>query len=343
MNFFRLISLIITNNTRALVRSGRDVLTHSMRLLKLAIAVPAVLLVIGLIADSRVIMAVSGMLSVVMLMLFVIWADIIAHIVVLKSNIAHEVWEKIPVIEREHAKRFVRWLRGITLWISLIWFYAMTFPVRENVGMFLMAMTAALLLAGIASARQWNGKLFWVAYSMWAIGAFVYCSISIASPETAERIRSAAGHQLAKMRSVHEREETLAKVENEAVKSQVEIERLLLQKKLARMEELKLAGIACKVPICKEDLEEYMSLLEDIGRIKKGTYFPRSPQQDSEEQAVLPTLPASEDDGTSGDSAATLPPPPVERVEVGPKKGKPAETAPVQDNEVYSELSKYGM
>lgn len=343
MNFFRLIFLTITNNTTAAVRMGRDALTHTLRLLQLAIVVPGIMLIIGIVADWRGLIAFSGLLNVVMLMLFTLWADILAHIVVLSSNLGHSVWAKVPDIERQSAQRFIRWLRGITLWISIVWFYAMTFPVRENVGMFLMALTAALILAGIASARQWNGKLFWMTYSLWAIMMVAYCTISLASPATAERIRGAAAFQIAKLTNVNLREEKLAEVSKHADEEAQLHDQNLLKKLLDERNELRWKAIKdCDGNFCSpDDAKRHAELEVRITELKKGNYW--KPDGSKQEAADLPPAPEGQVD-SSGDNAATLPPPPVERVETSPSKGKGGSKPSDPKNAgVYDELAKYGM
>lgn len=346
MNPFLLMYYVVTNKVTEAEKMGRDSLTHTLRLLQVSIVIPAILLVIGIIADSKVTIVVSGVLNVVLLLLFTLWADILANIFVLAAGIGHSVVEKIPKVELEKAQKFIRWLRGITMWVSLVWFYAMTFDVRANIGMFLMAITAALITAGIASTRQWNGKLFWAAYSSWALLTFVYCTVALASPETVERVRGAAAFNMAKLRSFHERDEQLGAVEQEASKGAVKIDEILLGKKLARKEEIKLEGVEkCSGRICPKQMKEYLDLVEDISRLKAGTYWPAEPVQEVGEAQATPGPDSAQNADVASQAA-----PEVKKVDVGDKgKGQPkpdapsaeVEAQPEPDEDVYSELSKY--
>lgn len=201
MNLFRILSL----HPRIFLRKAMRSAERTLFILSFAVAVPVLLVIAGLGIGhagvrlgspamenaARWIIAVAAFLCSVYLLYFWIRVLFMTHGIVLFSKGAHAVKPGVSAIEREEAEKFIRWLAGITGWITLVCVFAMVFPLWRNVLVTLIVAVAMIGLSRAMTAQWFHGRMAQYAYLAAVLLVIVIGTLHLVSPKLTESIRGA--------------------------------------------------------------------------------------------------------------------------------------------------------
>ncbi len=349
MNFLKLIGLIVINKTLETAQDVQDSVTHTVRVLYLAILSCLVFLLAGItvaafgaVTFGKGLILTGGLISTVLFVLFSTRALLLGELIVLASQLGHDAVAAVPAINREKADALLKWLRGITIWVMIVSFYAMIFPVWENVGNFVIAVVCGVILATMASA--WGeGVPSFRKLAVWSVLAvFLGITFQFFAPETTAKVKGSVSYWLSRATELGNRKEALGTVEHQAKLVGDNQDAAVLTKIRQEQADIRTRAIQdkkCLGVICNKADQERYELLEAAA------------------QQVLAkqngTEPEKEEAAPSNGSASKLPPPPVAPIAKPENKTpvlEPAKAerpaAPPSDKEVdktFEELKKYGL
>lgn len=327
MNFIKWLGLVLTREAKDVYEYGHEHVVHTMRVLYLAIAVPAVLLVLGVIfgavgenasitwmvGTAQWMLSIAGFLAALLLTLFWVRAVVFSYLIVIASKGARWVWREIPDVELETAQAFLRWLRGVTLWISAAALYAQIVPVWRNVGVSLVVGTCVFIFSAMMSAQWFDGKWARRFLAFAVVAIFATSTVTLVSPGFARSVRTSVERRFDRADTANERRNRLSAIDREAESRATEVDAALLRQLGERRNELRRRAVElCRGVFCsEEERREYAELGTRMDRIRAGTYWDSGNgdrrASDAGADRALPAVPARRS------SAAMLPPPPVRR------------------------------
>lgn len=171
MNAIRLIALLISNNTLAAVKLARENVMHTLRILYLAILLPVILIVGGvllsragypgnqtMIGAGKALVVVGGLLNAALL--FICWARsaIVAYIFLVVSKGLDLIPKlELPEVHREDVDSFLRWIRSWNAWIMGAALYAMILPVHRSLMVSSVVVMTWFIIAAMMSAKWFGG------------------------------------------------------------------------------------------------------------------------------------------------------------------------------------------
>jgi len=237
---------------------------------------------LGFVTAGKVVIYVSGLLSVLLFTLFNARALFAGYVVMLVSKFLHGVTSKVPVLEQAKVDSILSWARGITLWVMMLAFYAMLFPVWENMGRFVIVVVAAILIATMVSAWQQSGALFrWVAF--WGtMSVLVWSTFQFVAPDTSLKIKETVDYYAIRVQGTGLRTMKLAEVEHQAKAKDATQDAALLKKIRNQQAAIRLKAVndpKCFGLICEKADEETYGKLE-LAAKEIMSRLPKQPEAD---------------------------------------------------------------
>jgi hypothetical protein len=340
MNIVKVLGLVLANNAKDVVEAGKDNLRLTLRLLYVAIGVPLVLLILGVItggigeaagagavvATGKGLITAAGFIATLLLMLFWVRATVFAHIIWAASQGAHVLSEKIPGVELFKIQRFAKWLRGVTVWICMACLYAQVVPVWRHLGWSAIAATCILILSGVMSAGWFNGWIARYVGTFAVLAIFVVSTARLVSPRFAHAMESYAEVYFGRMTDVGERNDRMSAVTREGDRSAAEIDQALLRRFVEERNGIRRrAAELCNGDYCSDaDRRRAEDLDRDIERIRGGSYWNERNRSGGAARVSAPVPPVR----TEGGSSDLPPPPSVPRVETAPRTEVPPVRTP---------------
>lgn len=320
MNMVKLVMLVITNNVEELAAWGRERITHALRLLYLSILLPLALLIIGvivgwigynndipgLVGAADIFLIVSAFLAALLLALFWMKTAVLTHLVVAASQVGSIAVSgisldkvEIPALSRESAELFIRWMRGVTGWLTFVCLWGAVFPLWQHVGLALIAATCFLFLSAAMSARWVDGARMRKAV-IWMV-VILLCAVSfgIVAPRAAQNVRSGINGMLDQASFWNDNRQKMATVERKAVASQKKLDLDLVRNLRSRQEELKKRAVyRCGGNFCTPgDRAEHATLDRRVEAIQDGSHWNTVVKADAP-KAVTPSSQSRQPDRT---------------------------------------------
>lgn len=349
MNVFKLIALIAANKAKEAAEWVKGNIDLSLRLLYLSVGLPILLTIAGLltagltsneavITFGRTLIVIAGVFSSVLLTLFWIRATVLVDIIVYATKGMNMVTDKVKALDIDEAEKFIRWLRGITTWVTAVWLYVMIFPIWRNLNVTAIVIVCIIFFSGVMSSRwfegPWARRLVTLAVAL----IFLFGTLWTVRPSFVKSLRDWADSKVGSITEKQQRRESLDEVQSAAKRKANEQDKVLLQKLTGRQDQLRRRAIElCGGKLCNaQEAKEYRQIEEDIRRINDGTYWQQ--QAVVEEPPPPPTVVPQQE--TSIGMSADLPPPvsPVRKKTVTEVRQRPQLAEGL--DEVFQELDR---
>ncbi|MFA6604044.1 MAG: hypothetical protein WCT10_04385 [Patescibacteria group bacterium] len=347
MNLIKLIGLVIGNEAKDAAGWVKDNLTLSERLLYVSVIVPGLLMATGVVVGfyayeheiaagltaAKGCMLAAGILYGLLSTLFWIRATILIHLVSLATKGLNKFTDKVEVLSTETAEKFVRWLRGITAWLTAACLYAAVIPFWRSLTATAVSVICLIFFSAVYSSHWFEGpRLRKFTVSAAAI-IFVIATLAMVNPRFAAAFGQLADSSADQLTDISERRDLLGQVSAQADKAATEIDQQLLLKLGERRNAiLKRAVELCDGRFCSEaESADYGKLEADMEKVRNGSYW-----KDLTGPTESATGTFRQSDGSVGSIVDLSPPPPAARQAT---KAKHQPAAP--DEDVFQELSKY--
>jgi hypothetical protein len=348
MNLIKLITLIAANKAKDAAEWVKGNLDLTLRLLYLSIGLPLVLTFAGLLIAGlsgndaavtlgRTLIIVSGVVSSVLLTLFWVRATVLVDMIVYATKGMNLVTDKVKSLDMEEAERFIRWLRGITTWLTVVWLYVMIFPVWRNLDVTAVVIVCIIFFSGVMSSRWFDGPWARRLVTLSVLTTFVFGTLWMVSPSFVRSIKDKVNSYVGNVAEKQERRESLNEVQTTAMRAATEQDKVLLLTLTERQKQLRRRAIElCGGKLCSvQEAKEYRQIEEDRRRINEGTYW----QQQAVDEPVPPPSAVLPREEPAIGLSADLPPPvsPIRKKTATASQPRPASS----QDDVFKELEKY--
>lgn len=335
---------------------------HTMRLLCLAILVPAVSITLGMLSaglgervlDSaflvtfgKLLIGVSVIYSGILLTLFWIIVSVSTEAVVVGSAIVSKFWKDCTSLEQEMATKAIRGLAGVVASIMLIGLVATLFPLWRNFSLTLVVVVGIFFLVYCDMAGWVRGRI--IRDSIMAVTfCLVICSLlTLMWPAESAAVRDTIGGYVGRWAGDANGDARVREIEREYRQEHDQLVQREMRRVVERQNQLRAMGLMkCGRPFCsKADKIEYKANAEKYERLKSGTYWRTVRAAASKPASSGASAPAAVP--VPGPSAVkvsgipALPPPLPEHVSgTGSGSGTTGQLKPDWED-IFRELDKY--
>ncbi|HTM68495.1 MAG TPA: hypothetical protein VL426_04290 [Candidatus Binatia bacterium] len=312
MNFLKVIALFIAGSAREIANEGKEALRLTRNLLITAIAVPFLLLVIGVslgalgqtvdsvgtIGVGQSFIVVGAFLASALLGFVLIRTTVLGYVLVAGSKVARAAFDAFPGLETTEVKEAGRKLAGVMAFVTGACLYAQVVPIWRAVGISLIALTSMVGLAYIMAAGWYGGK-----WARAALTAFVLLSLTFS---TARIVSPNFARFLATFNERHLGPDRMNDTDSRLLRRFAE-ERDAIRRR---------AVDDCAGRYCNEaDARRIQDLEQNIARLQNGTYWDNVSNAMTAAPAAPQAVQPSPSLGGSASSASLPPPPAVPRRE----------------------------
>lgn len=296
------------------------------RLLILAVAVPGLLLAVGIAIGAlgapgaaQGFIRIGGLIASILMVIIWVRAWAYANVILAASYVASAVTDNVPEIDSAQVRSLVRWLRGITVLISIACLYAMVVPIWNHLGWSAVAAVCMLALAGVMSAGWFSGRLGQYASFAISLAILLFSTVMQFSPAVSQAVSAIAEENFGRLNGWGERKEKMSAASQAADKEADTADQQLLTQKLAERNLIRKRAIElCGGNICEQDRAKVATLEQEVGDLKDGTYWSKR-KGNASPNATVQSAP----DATVASNTAELPPPPAVRRKKDPPPAAP--------------------
>lgn len=304
-NLLNWLRFLIQGEAHDLYEVGRNHAVHTLRMLKLTIVVPLIVLVIGIClpaSAARIVIGVSFFLSLGLVTLVLARTYFFKEVILLGSALGGSIWKHVPFLgkriefpltDEKHQKKLndmFDWLAATLVWSVSASVFALTFSVWEDSARAIYIFGLGFLIALMAALKWFNGKLGRFCYKAMVAANIVWLALWFASPDYVRRwtedkkavakAHFQRNHELATVDAKYASEETqVAKETYESLKRQ-------------RLEIRRRAAIDCGAQVCPSQKEELARINAALRAIDGNTWLD-SVEEAKKSPAPAPNVPAA--------------------------------------------------
>lgn len=301
-----------------------------------------------LLAFGTFLLKLCGLVAAVGLTVFWLLSGGAALVIMAATRTGNTLFSKyVPALTLDQANAVLRWLRGITVWITFAGLYAATVPVWRDPSMTMNVAIAGLVLAGIMSARWWTeSKLPRIAVAVYATIALVYATLTLAVPDTMAGIGTTIDDATAEFVDWHNDRRAVNAIEEIAETAAQSRDNALYGKLIAERQQIRQRAAEHSGRYAsEEDQRRDHELGVEIARLQNGTFWEHTttassstPKKEAAEKKAVSTEASSASAGTA--SKPTQSSSSVHRSEE-PAKKKPLRLSRKESEEIFKELGNY--